>query len=73
MMDAARAAEMADPDRNPNFRRRWDAPPLKREAPPMGGTMQRGNLENATFSKNSVDRHETKFKRRVHQATEVSS
>jgi hypothetical protein len=36
---------MSDPDLNPNFRRRWDAPPLKPNRPPMGGTIGRaGNL-----------------------------
>ncbi len=38
-MDAARAAGMSDPDNNPNFRRRWSAPPLERERPATGGTV----------------------------------
>ena len=70
-MDAARAAEMADPDRNPNFRRRWDVPPLKREAPPVGGTTQRGNFENATISTNNLDKRGTKFKELVRREVEV--
>jgi hypothetical protein len=28
-MDAASAAAMSDPDRNPHFRRRWQEPPAK--------------------------------------------
>ena len=36
---------MSDPNNNPNFRRRWDAPPLKRERPPMGGTIERAEIE----------------------------
>jgi hypothetical protein len=40
-MGAARYASVSDPDRNPNFRRRWDAPPLKLKRPPMGGTIER--------------------------------
>ena len=42
-MDAARAAGMSDPERNPNFRRKWDAPPLKLKAPPAGGTARQGD------------------------------
>lgn len=46
MLDAARAAEMADPDLNPQFCRRWNAPPLKRKAPPAGGTAKRGGFRD---------------------------
>jgi len=45
-MDTARYAEMAGPDRNPNFRRKWDAPPLKAKSPPTGGTIGRAEFEN---------------------------
>jgi hypothetical protein len=33
MMDAASAAAMSDPDRNPHFRRRWGQPPMPRVVP----------------------------------------
>ncbi len=32
-------AAQSDPDRNPNFRRRWSAPPLKRERPRIVGAI----------------------------------
>jgi len=50
-MDTARYAEMADPDRNPNFRRNWDAPPLKAKSPPMGGTIGRADFEDISSEK----------------------
>lgn len=47
-MDAARCAGMSDPDNNPNFRRRWDAPPLKVKRAPLGGTSGRPEFENVS-------------------------
>jgi hypothetical protein len=44
-MDAARAADASDPDRNYHFSRRWDAPPLKVKRPPLGGTSERAEYE----------------------------
>lgn len=59
-MDAARYAGMSDPDNNPNFRRRWAAPPLKRERPPTGGTVERA--ENEMGSGLNIDAIFEKFK-----------
>lgn len=39
-MDAARMAAQSDPDRNPQFRRRWSEPPLNRKSPRIAGTIQ---------------------------------
>jgi hypothetical protein len=47
-MDAARYASMSDHDRNPNFRRRWDAPPLKSKCPQTGGTVERAKIDYET-------------------------
>ena len=45
-MDAARFAAMSDPAHNFHFSRGWDEPPpLKRERPRIGPTMQRANSE----------------------------
>jgi hypothetical protein len=52
-MDAAAYAAMSDPDRNPNFRRKWDAPPLKPKRPPMGGTIGQAEIEKQS-SKRSL-------------------
>lgn len=49
-MDAARAAAMSDPERNPNFRRRWqEGPPpladaLREDQPERLGTIGRALL-----------------------------
>jgi hypothetical protein len=49
-MDAARAADASDPDRNYHFRRRWDAPPLKSKRPPLGGTSERAEEKISSTS-----------------------
>jgi hypothetical protein len=59
-MDAARAADASDPDRNYHFRRRWDAPPLKSKRPPMGDTIERA--ENKTISSPNIAVTSEQFK-----------
>ena len=66
-MDAARHAGMSDPDNNPNFRRRWDAPPLKMKRPPMGGTIKRAEIEIGSIE--SIALVFEKFKRLAEVAT----
>ena len=62
-MDAARYAGMSDPDNNPNFRRRWAAPPLKPKRPPTGGTVERAEVE--VGSNSYIDFVFEKFNRSV--------
>ncbi len=45
-MDAARMALQSDPDKNPNFRRRWSGPPLDRRGPRIVPTIQRPEFED---------------------------
>jgi hypothetical protein len=49
-MDAARAAGMSDPNRNPNFRRLWSDPSLERNRPPLGGTSRRAEIKCGSHS-----------------------
>ena len=65
-MDAARYAGMSDPDNNPNFRRRWAAPPLKPKRPPTGGTVERAEFEVGSDS--YIDVVFEKFNRMVEVA-----
>jgi hypothetical protein len=50
-MDTARYAAMADPDRNPHFRRRWESPPLELQNPLAGGTAQGATLRSGSMFK----------------------
>lgn len=53
MRDPARAVGMADPNRNPQFRRRWaEPPPLKRERPRIAGTIQ--GAQNSFNGSNNI-------------------
>lgn len=60
-MDAAHVADASDVARNYHFRRRWDAPPLKVKAPPVGGTTRQGDLE-VSSSKQDIARIFKRFK-----------
>ena len=51
-MDAARAADQSWPTENPQFRRPWQPPPLKRRSPAPGGT---GNGAGFVSSSNPKD------------------
>jgi hypothetical protein len=62
-MDAARYAGMSDPDNNPNFRRRWSAPPLKEKRPPTGGTVERAEFEINGVSERNIGWVFVNFKR----------
>ncbi len=54
-MDAARMAAQSDPERNPNFRRRWSAPPLNRKRPRTVGAIPgaQNSFGNSSEAENS--------------------
>jgi hypothetical protein len=56
MMDAACAAAQSDPDKNPQFRRWWTWPPLKREHPADRGNDRGGAHIEAGSSAVSLPR-----------------
>ncbi len=53
-------AAQSDPDRNPNFRRRWSAPPLKQTRPRIAGTIQ-GAREDFDNSSNNDHNDAARF------------
>lgn len=49
-------AAQSDPDLNPNFRRRWSAPPLRRERPRIVGAIQGAqNSRSGSSDENSTE------------------
>ena len=48
-MTAAEFAAMADPSKNPQFRRSWTGPPQKRRGPPTAGTVEQPDFPRWTF------------------------
>jgi hypothetical protein len=56
IMDAARAAAMADPLENPNFRRRWSGPPgLERKRPAFVPTNNRAEFKAIITTAENTD------------------
>jgi len=49
-VDAARAADQSWPTENPQFRRPWQPPPLKRRSPAPGGTGNGADFAKGTDS-----------------------
>jgi hypothetical protein len=56
MYDAAAMAAQSDPDRNPNFRRRWGPPP-ERKRPRTGDTAQRATFDGSSENDYSYSLH----------------
>ncbi len=50
-MDTAQMATQPDPDRNPNFRRRWGPPPPRRASPQTPGSVQGPDFKNGSSEK----------------------
>ncbi len=66
-MDTARAYAASDPDHNWNFRRRWDAPPLKVKRAPTSPKVERPEFKTSS-SDQDIARIFSRFKHLVEVA-----